>query len=464
MLKRYHQLFGNILFITDALGIICSWLFAYYLRFYTEIVPVTKGIPPFSRYVSLTVPVMLLWLSVFSYFSLYRPPKIIRRTTELATILKAHFVAICLFLALTYFFSEYRFSRVVVGYFGVISGIYFLITHLALRNVFRRLSKKDFYQKNLAIVGSGSTALAYIARIARMPELGICIKGIFVKDGEKNLSSFPTLGSFKDIEHKIDTLNLDHLVIALAREDTALQDEILSKVKRSLIDIHIVPDLYDYVVFGCTVEDFDGLPVLALNESPLIGINVFLKRAVDIFLAALALIILFPLFFIIALGVKLSSRGPIFYGQERMGLDGRKFKMWKFRSMIVNAESHTGAVWAKENDNRRTIFGTFLRKLSLDELPQFWNVICGEMSLVGPRPERPEFVSEFQKNLPTYMLRHKVKAGITGWAQVNGWRGNTSLEKRLECDLYYIRHWSLSLDLKILLLTFIKGLRHKNAY
>jgi exopolysaccharide biosynthesis polyprenyl glycosylphosphotransferase len=212
------------------------------------------------------------------------------------------------------------------------------------------------------------------------------------------------------------------------------------------------------------VEDFDQIPVLALNETAIDPLGAFFKRLMDLVGSAAALLIFSPIYLATALAIKLTSRGPIFYGQERMSVDGSTFRMWKFRSMKVNAEEKTGAVWAVPNDDRRTSIGSFLRKTSLDEIPQFWNVFVGEMSLVGPRPERPEFVHQFRGNIPKYMLRHKVKAGITGWAQVNGWRGDTSLEKRIECDLYYIRHWSLALDCKILALTFLKGFIHKNAY
>jgi exopolysaccharide biosynthesis polyprenyl glycosylphosphotransferase len=201
-----------------------------------------------------------------------------------------------------------------------------------------------------------------------------------------------------------------------------------------------------------------------INDSPLVGLGAFAKRTTDVVLSAIALVVLFPLLAFIGLLVKLDSPGPIIYAQERLGLNGRCFRMLKFRSMRVDAESKTGAVWCKPSDDRRTAWGAFLRKTSLDELPQLWNVLCGDMSLVGPRPERPVFVDQFRKEIPNYMLRHKVHAGITGWAQVNGWRGNTSLNARIECDLFYIRNWSYLLDLKILLLTIWKGFINKNAY
>jgi exopolysaccharide biosynthesis polyprenyl glycosylphosphotransferase len=213
-----------------------------------------------------------------------------------------------------------------------------------------------------------------------------------------------------------------------------------------------------------SVEEFEGLPVVTLSGSPMYGWNQVVKRALDLIVSLPLLVACWPLFGLIAILIKATSRGPVFYVQERMGYDGRILRMVKFRTMRVDAERHTGEVWAQENDPRRTSVGVWLRRTSLDELPQLWNVLKGEMSLVGPRPERPVFVEEFRQRLPRYMLRHRVKAGMTGWAQVQGWRGNTSLEQRLEHDLYYIQHWSLFLDLKILWLTLWRGFAHKNAY
>jgi exopolysaccharide biosynthesis polyprenyl glycosylphosphotransferase len=212
------------------------------------------------------------------------------------------------------------------------------------------------------------------------------------------------------------------------------------------------------------VEEFEGLPIVTLSGSPMYGWNKVVKRALDLCIGVPLLLLCVPLFGLLALLVKCTSRGPVFYVQERMGFDGRVFGIIKFRTMQADAEDHTGAVWTQAHDPRRTRVGVWLRCTSLDELPQLWNVVKGEMSLVGPRPERPVFVEEFRKNIPRYMLRHRVKAGMTGWAQVQGWRGNTSLERRLEHDLYYIQHWSLVLDLKILWLTLWRGFVHKNAY
>ena len=465
MLKRYYQVFGSILILTDSAGLVAAWLLAYYLRFYTQIVPVTKGIPPFSRYVALTVPVVFLWVAVFSYFRLYRTSKITRRTTELGLVLRAHAVATCTFLLLTWVVTEYRFSRVVIGYFMLLAGAWLLFSRLSLRNLLRRLVRHGYKSRPVVVVGTGASALAAVDRMRRMPELGIVVKGFFSADGSNpgNLPA-PVLGSYRDVAAMTERLGDAEIVIALPRGEATEQDAILRSLGDTVHDVYLVHDLYEYIVVGCTVEDFDQVPVLALNESPIDPLGAFGKRAFDIAGALAALLVFSPLMLLVALAVKLTSRGPVFYGQVRMGLDGTTFRMWKFRSMRVDAEKETGAVWAKKGDDRRTPVGAFLRATSFDELPQFWNVLLGDMSLVGPRPERPEFVHQFRGKIPAYMLRHKVKAGITGWAQVNGWRGDTSLEKRIEFDLWYIRNWSFLLDVRILLLTPLRGLVHKNAY
>jgi len=227
---------------------------------------------------------------------------------------------------------------------------------------------------------------------------------------------------------------------------------------REFIDVKVVPDLLQFIALRARLEDLDGLPVININDVPLQGFNTWLKRGLDVALSAAAMGGLAIPFALIAALVKWTSPGPVFYRQERMGLDGKAFTVYKFRSMNQDAEDVTGPVWARDNDPRTTALGQWLRRMDLDELPQFWNVLKGDMSIVGPRPERPFFVEQFKHRIPQYMLRHKVKAGITGWAQVNGWRGNTSLEKRIEYDLYYIENWSVTLDLKIMWLPLVRGL------
>ena len=231
-----------------------------------------------------------------------------------------------------------------------------------------------------------------------------------------------------------------------------------------MVEVKALPAMCEFVSLRAEAEMFEGLPLITLQGSPLYGWNLVIKRVLDVVGASAALVVFSPVLCAIAALVKLTSPGPVFFRQLRMGLDGQAFEMLKFRSMKLDAESETGPVWTQPNDDRRTPIGAFLRRTSLDELPQFWNVLRGEMSIVGPRPERPEFIARFRETLPQYMLRHKMKAGITGWAQINGWRGNTSLERRIEHDLYYIEHWSIWFDFKIMLLTVWRGFIHRHAY
>jgi Undecaprenyl-phosphate glucose phosphotransferase len=285
-----------------------------------------------------------------------------------------------------------------------------------------------------------------------------------LEEAGRNIEGLKVLDHYENIKEVIKDKKADHVFLALSWHEHAKVVEVLSAIGDEAVDIKVIPDVYEFMTLRGGVEDFDGIPILNLRNSPLYGWNMILKRGADIVFSSLAIVILSPLFILIPILLKLTSPGPVLYRQERMGIGGDTFEILKFRSMRVDAEDETGAVWAKADDPRRTIFGAFLRKTSLDELPQFFNVLKGDMSLVGPRPERPVFIQDFRKHIPRYMLRHKMKAGITGWAQVNGWRGNTDLEKRIEHDLYYIENWSLGFDIKILLLTVWKGLVNRNAY
>jgi Undecaprenyl-phosphate glucose phosphotransferase len=271
------------------------------------------------------------------------------------------------------------------------------------------------------------------------------------------------VGRYEDVGNFVGRTDIDQIVVALPLEDHQMLPSIMEQLKDSIVDIKIVPDLYQFASLGGAIEEFEGLPVISLQECPLDGINLFTKRVVDLVLACAALLVFSPFMILIALLVKLTSRGPILFKQERVSFDGSRFSIVKFRTMYTNAESQ-GPGWTTPGDNRVTPLGRILRSTSLDELPQLLNVLKGDMSIVGPRPERPVFIQEFRRRIPRYMLRHKVPAGITGWAQVHGWRGDTSIDKRIEYDLYYIENWSLILDLKIVWMTVFRGFRNRNAY
>jgi Undecaprenyl-phosphate glucose phosphotransferase len=318
--------------------------------------------------------------------------------------------------------------------------------------------------KRILVAGAGDLGRMVADRMLQHRELGYKVIG-FVDDraggdhiGYRGLPLLGTLNEVAEIAHRE---RVDHLYVALPLEEHSKLLDLMEVTSRECIDVKVVPDLLQFIALRARLEDLDGLPVINVNDVPLQGFNAWLKRSIDIVMASAALLVLAVPFGVIALVVRWTSPGSVFYRQERMGLDGKAFTVYKFRSMHQDAEETTGPVWAHDNDPRATPVGRWLRRLDLDELPQFWNVLTGDMSIVGPRPERPFFVEQFKHRIPQYMLRHKVKAGITGWAQVNGWRGNTSLEKRIEYDLYYIENWSVTLDLKIMWLTIFRGFFHR---
>ena len=452
--------------LMDGAVVGAAWLASFWFRFYVPVIEVTKGFPAFSRYAALTPLIVVLWAVIFDAHGLYESQTNRPIESQIGLVLRAHVFALLTFVALTYVFSEYRYSRVVVVFFGVLGAGGVVLGRLFLRSVFRGLRRYGFQASNVLLVGDGSSLELLIDRIAENPELGLDVVGVLLPETSSRslVRGKRVLGHFGEVAKMARETVAHKVLIALPRPQWTELDRILDQIKDETIDIQIVPDLLDYATIGCAVEDFAGLPIVSLNESPLWGWRAAFKRITDVVLSSVSLIAGAPLFLLLAVAVKVTSRGPVFYRQERMGLDGRTFKMYKFRSMRVDAESSTGAVWARQGDDRRTPIGAFLRATSLDEIPQFWNVLVGHMSLVGPRPERPVFVDQFRHQISHYMLRHRVKAGVTGWAQVNGWRGNTSLDQRILCDLYYIRHWSYLFDIKILFLTVWKGFVNKNAY
>jgi Undecaprenyl-phosphate glucose phosphotransferase len=317
--------------------------------------------------------------------------------------------------------------------------------------------------RRVLVVGSGDLGRMVADRILEHGELGFKLVG-FVDDGVLDgdtigYRGLPVLGSVGQVAEVAEQEEVDEIYVALPLDEHVKMLNVVEFASRECLDVHVVPDLLQFIALRARLEDLDGLPIIRVNDVPLRGMNSVVKRAVDIALSAGVVLVGAIPALIIAWLIRRSSPGPIFYTQVRMGLDGQAFTVYKFRSMPVDAEEVTGPVWARDDDPRATAIGRWLRRYDVDELPQFWNVLRGDMSIVGPRPERPFFVEQFKHKIPQYMLRHKVKAGITGWAQVNGWRGNTSLEKRIEFDLYYIENWSLSLDFKIMWLTLVRG-RH----
>jgi Undecaprenyl-phosphate glucose phosphotransferase len=461
VLKAHSRFFQHLTLAADLLLIAACWIVAYAVRFY--LFPVVDT-PPFAGYALQLVPILVVWGFAFRAFDLYRPNRLGSRVSEWLDVAKASTLGVLVLVAImTFVFREYAYSRLVIGLFWAESIVAVSLSRAVFRELFRFARRHGFNQRYAIVVGGGEPAAEVLRVLRRRPDVGIRVLGM-LSDKREVPDNVRWLGGIEDVRAVLDRQQVDIVFIALPHADYSRITTVLHGIGDDPVAIHLVPDVFALASLRGGVEEFETVPFIHLRESPLYGWNRVLKRAFDLVGGALALTLAAPVMLAIVVALKLTSPGPALYRQERMGVDGRRFRMLKFRTMRVDAEAQTGPVWATPDDPRRTWFGGFLRRWSLDELPQFLNVLRGEMSLVGPRPERPSFVEEFRRRVPGYMLRHKVKAGITGWAQINGWRGNTSIERRIECDLYYIERWSLAFDLRILIQTIWYGFRNRNAY
>ena len=483
MVNRHNRLLVAFHVISDALLGVTAFIIAYALRFHTPIVtaliPITRGVPPLQQYIQDLPFVATLVPLGFQLQGLYRLRRGRSRVDDffavfVGSILAVVFGIVATLYVQTYFASPETKSR---GAFEVSQAVWaiFLVLNVALayasrelvREVLERRWRAGIGLKRILIAGAGELGRLVADKILEHRELGYQIVG-FVDDraagDHLGYRGLPLLGTIREAAEISSREGIDHLYVALPPEQHVQMLELIESTSRECVDVKVVPDLLQVIALRARLEDLDGVPVININDVPLQGFNTIVKRGIDVVISSGALALLSIPIGSIALLVKATSRGPVFYRQERMGLDGKTINIVKFRSMHHEAERDTGPVWARENDPRVTVLGKFLRRSNLDELPQLWNVLRGDMSIVGPRPERPHFVEQFKHRIPQYMLRHKVKAGLTGWAQVNGWRGNTSIEKRIEYDLYYIENWSVRLDLKIMWLTLLRGFFHKHAY
>ena len=467
MLKKHSKFFETLVLLLDLVTLSCSWILAYFLRFYLPVVPVSKGIPPFFTYLTLLLVMLPLWYIVFKAFGLYRPRRISSKFAEIMDIAKGTTIAILILVSLTFFVRKYEFSRLTFVYFGIICVIALCVERILFRELLRLIRKRGYNLRHALIVGTGSLGQDVTDRVHSHPELGIKIRGFLCEDNSQignELKGFKVLDTFENVRNVVMNQNIDMVLITLPLSAHERLKRILDDIGDEMVSIMLIPDLIELATLRGGIGEFEGMPIISLRDTPLYGWNVVVKRVTDIVLSITILLAVSPLMLVISLLVKATSIGHVFYRQERMGLDGRIFSMLKFRTMETQAEKETGPVWAAKGDSRKTIIGSFLRKTSMDELPQFFNVLKGDMSIVGPRPEREFFIQQFRSKIPKYMLRHKMKAGITGWAQISGWRGNTSLEKRIEYDIYYIENWSLRFDLEIMWLTIWRGLVNKHAY
>ncbi len=463
MLARHRQIFASGVFALDALLIASSWIGAYALRF--MMLPAPLGVPPFSFYLwfgAVSTPVALL---VLRTFKIYRSARTARLSQELWSLVQGMIIVTAL-TGLASYFTKGELSRGFLAVFSSLATLALCGSRILIRSVLRGLRRRGRNLRHTLIVGTGDVARFVIEKIHRHADFGLDLHGLVATDPSQVgavIEGHPVLGVIADLPRIVEDAGADFVYLALPRQEWQAEEEALRLLADSTAAVRLVPDLRHAFRLNPSVEDFDGMPVVLVTDSPEQGWNAVLKRGFDLVLSTLGLVVLAPLLLVIAILIKLDSPGPVFYSQERVGLNGRRFRMIKFRSMRADAESR-GAGWTTKDDPRRTRLGEVLRRLSLDELPQLWNVLVGDMSLVGPRPERPVYVDQFRASIPRYMLRHHVRAGLTGWAQVNGLRGDTPLERRIEYDLYYVKNWSLALDVRIILLTFTRVFRDGSAY
>jgi Undecaprenyl-phosphate glucose phosphotransferase len=475
LIQERHRKTAGIYLAADLAATLAAFLGAWLLRFEIEVIPVTKNVPDFGPYLRLVPFVLFLWPVVFYFHGLYQSRRGKSRVDEVLTIVLAVLLATVLLSVVIAWYrppaapgsSEYfTYSRAFLGLFALGDLLFVATTRMVLRSALRRIHSSGNNLQRILVIGAGLLGREITAKILAHREMGFEVAGFLDDDPGKAGTAplgVPVLGPTARAEEVLADHRIDQVFITLPLDAHKKVMQLLELMARECVEVKLVPDILQYATLNAALEDLDGTPVINLSQVPLQGWNSMVKRAMDLAVALVALMIILPIFPLIALAIWLEDRGPIFYRQERMGLDGNPFMILKFRSMRVNAEASSGPVWAIKDDPRRTRVGRFLRQTSLDELPQFLNVIAGEMSIIGPRPERPTFVREFKHKIPRYMLRHRVKSGITGWAQVHGWRGNTSIKKRIQYDLYYIQNWSIGLDLKILWMTVRHAMRH-NAH
>ncbi len=461
-----QAIFPLIALLTDALLIGVSFLLAYHIRFSFGLIPVQGALPPIRSYLPGLAGALIIWVALLSRSGLYQMGQTRCLGDQLAAVIKAGALSFLLFLAAAFFFRDQTYSRVVVALLWVFTVLLLGLNRTTfLRAVSRWLTRRGIGVTRVAVVGRGPHTAKILHNLTFRPPPGIVLVGTIgtgqMACGDRKVTD---LGPLDNLGQLLAAHRIDRLIITIPFQHHQRILTVLRECARQRVSYDMVPDLFGMMTTGFQATDLGGVPLLVFRSRPIDGWGAVAKRLTDLVISITALILLSPLFLIIAIAIWRDSGRPIFFGQKRVGLNNGVFTMYKFRSMRVDAEETSGPVWATPEDPRRTRVGRFLRKWNLDELPQLWNVVKGEMSLVGPRPERPFFVERFREQVPRYLERHKVRAGLTGWAQVNGLRGNTSIEERTRFDIYYVENWSLWFDLKILIRTLVEWARARNAY
>lgn len=469
LIKDNQKYFDRIQVLLDAIAIVLTYILAWYIKFESSLELVDEGVGVLSRrtYFSALIFIVPGYLLLNYLFSLYSEKRATSLKKDCFNIIKSNIMGTILFIVALYMIHEQNFSRTMIFIFGVLNVIAQTGDRWVVRKILLEMRKKGRNVKYVLLVGYSRAAEEYISRIKQNPQWGYVIRGILD-------DKIPRGTEYKGIKviGKIDNLliilpenKLDEIAITLALESYDRLEEIVGLCEKSGVHTKFIPDYNSVIPSKPYTEDLNGLPVINIRHVPLSNtLNSMAKRLVDIVGGCAAFVFFSPLMLVAAIAVGVTSKGPIIFKQERVGLHNKPFYMYKFRTMEVQRKSVEKSGWTTKDDPRVTKVGRILRKLSIDEFPQLVNVIKGDMSLVGPRPERPFFVEKFKEEIPRYMIKHQVRPGMTGWAQINGYRGDTSIRKRIDCDLYYIENWTMGLDIKILFLTVFKGFINKNAY
>lgn len=466
MIKDNQKYFNRLHVIIDAFIIVIAYTLAYFLKFYSGLLDSVKGLTA-QQYFFALIFIVPGYLILYAAFQLYTAKRVQGRRLEMGNIIKANTIGLLLFIVVLYVIRQQHFSREMIFIFYAVNIFLELAFRNIIRHILRTMRKSGFNLKHILLVGYSRAAEEYIDRIKANPQWGYLVRGILDDDVERGTmyKGVKVIGRIDNLFVILPQNRLDEIAITLSIDKYSNLEHIVSMCEKSGVHTKFIPDYNNIIPTRPYTEDLLGLPVINIRRVPLTNtFNIAIKRTIDILGSLVAIIIASPLMLLIAALVKLSSKGPVIFKQERVGLNNKPFQMYKFRTMEIQKSTEEAKAWTTKDDPRVTKVGKVLRRTSLDELPQLFNILKGDMSLVGPRPERPLFVEKFKEEIPRYMIKHQVRPGLTGWAQINGYRGDTSIRKRIEYDLYYIENWTMSMDFRIMFLTIFKGFINKNAY
>lgn len=467
MIKSRQKLLNTIFLLLDCLVITLSLILAFYLRFNTSIFVTSEWHLDFGTYMLPLVGIIPLFIFIYDSMGLYSPHRVKRISQEVVTIFKANAAGVIILINILFIIKQVDYSRLVLFLFAIFGVVLSTLERVALRVILRKLRTNGFNLKHILVIGAGELGVSFAHKILQNKQLGYNVIGFL--DDEKKLGykilDARVMGHIDELDRIIRENDLDEVIIAIPLKDYERLHDIIKACEKLGVKAQIIPDYYKYLPARPYVDQLDDMTLINIRYIPLDdAFNKLIKRVMDILISLAAIILTSPILIITALLIKLTSPGSIFFKQVRVGMNRREFEMYKFRSMKMQTEEEEKSQWTTKNDPRKTRFGEFIRRTSIDELPQLFNVLKGDMSIIGPRPERPFFVDKFKEEVPKYMIKHHVRPGITGWAQVNGFRGDTSIKARIEHDIYYIENWNIWLDIKIIFLTFFKGLINRNAY